>query len=284
MMLTDLAAVCRKAGLKVQEVDGWRRRGHGNFAAVTAIVCHHTAGPASGNMPSLGVVTNGRPGLDGPLCNLGLGRDGTVYVVAAGVAWHAGVVTQTTFDNWHAIGIEAEATGVNRWPDAQMDAYARLCKALAAHYKVPLRHILGHKEVCKPAGRKIDPNFSMSDFRARIANARLGDDVSAEDVWNHQIPKQGGKDGETQAAKWALAQARQRATVGMNAAQQARSAAREALSVLGDVAKLGSDTTLSDDARAALATDIAHRVAKAIERLDAEALAEQLEVTVKEEK
>jgi len=168
--LDQLAAHLRRAGLDVVEVPGWRNRGHGDFTAIKSIVCHHTAGPAVGSMPSLKVVTQGRSDLAGPLCNLALGRDGTVYVVSAGVAWHAGKVKRTEWDNQHAIGIEAEATGTDAWPEVQMDAYARLCKALMDRYELPLSAVLGHKEVCDPTGRKIDPNFNMGDFRQRIAD------------------------------------------------------------------------------------------------------------------
>ena len=170
MRLTDLAKVLRDAGLKVSEVPGWRNRGHGDFRAVQSIICHHTAGPATGDMPSLGVVTNGRVGLAGPLCNLGLGRDGTWHVIAAGYAWHAGDVARTAYRNDYSIGIEAEATGVAAtWPAAQMESYARGCAALAKHYGVPVSNVLGHKEVAVPIGRKIDPNFDMAAFRRDVA-------------------------------------------------------------------------------------------------------------------
>lgn len=175
-VLNDLATAVRKSGLPVVETNGWKSRGHGPFVAVETIVCHHTAGPASGNMPSLGVVTNGRAGLAGPLCNLGLGRDGTVYVVAAGIAWHAGVVRSSAYQNTHAIGIEAEATGTGPWSSVQMDAYAKLCRALCDHYDIPIARVLGHKEVCAPPGRKIDPNFDMGAFRKRVTNATLTED------------------------------------------------------------------------------------------------------------
>jgi len=166
----------------VVETQGWKSRGHGPFTAVETIVCHHTAGPATGNMPSLGVVKDGRPGLSGPLCNLGLARDGTVYVVAAGIAWHAGVVRSSAYQNTHAIGIEAEATGTGPWSSVQMDAYAKLCRALCDHYRIPISRVLGHKEVCSPPGRKIDPNFDMGAFRKRVTNASLEDDMPLTDA------------------------------------------------------------------------------------------------------
>ena len=173
MLLTDLADACRKSGLKVVETPGWKTRGHGALYSVQTIVCHHTATAKSapGDYPSIGVVRDGRSDLAGPLAQLGLGRSGTVYVIAAGVAYHAGEVRESSMDNWHAIGIEAEADGLSPWPAAQIDAYARLCAALADHYHVPVARVLGHKEVCAPAGRKTDPNFDMDAFRARVANA-----------------------------------------------------------------------------------------------------------------
>lgn len=168
VMLTDLADACRKSGLKVVEVDDWKTRGHGQLVSVETIACHHTAGPATGNFPSLEIVRDGRSDLSGPLAQLGLGRDGTVYVISAGVAYHAGTVKSQDYDNLHCIGIEAEATGVSSWPEVQMVAYAKLCLALCQHYKVPISRVLGHKEICSPTGRKIDPNFDMNAFRKRI--------------------------------------------------------------------------------------------------------------------
>src|SRR5690348_10467069 len=126
--LTWLPEVLEDAGLKVAEQPGWRTRGHGDIGQVRGVICHHTAGPAKGNMPSLRVVTEGRPDLSGPLAQLCLGRDGTFFVVAAGRAFHAGA------GMWHGIssgntsfiGIEAENTGLGEpWPDVQMDAYRR---------------------------------------------------------------------------------------------------------------------------------------------------------------
>lgn len=178
MMLTDLAEACRKSGLPVVEVSGWQNRGHGAMTSVDTIVVHHTATSleATGNYPSLGIVRDGRSDLPGPLAQLGLGRDGTVYVIAAGVSYHAGDTFEREEDNWHAIGIEAEHDGLSPWPAPLVDAYARLCAALADHYDVPLSRIRGHKEIAKPLGRKTDPNFDMTAFRARVADS--GDDMA----------------------------------------------------------------------------------------------------------
>lgn len=177
MLLHDLADACRKSGLPVVEVDGWRTRGHGELFAVNSVICHHTATSkaAAGNYPSLAIVRDGRSDLPGPLSQLGLGRDGTVYVIAAGVAYHAGLTFFPRQDNWHAIGIEAEHDGVSAWPPVQHSAYVRLVAALAEHYGVPLSNVQGHKEIAKPLGRKIDPNFDMTDFRARVKRVGRSD-------------------------------------------------------------------------------------------------------------
>lgn len=167
--LTSLADIARGAGLTVVEQAGWKTRGHGSMVDVQAVVCHHTAGPATGDAPSLGTVQNGRPGLDGPLAHFLLARSGVVYVVAAGQCWHAGAVLQSWQGNPHSVGIEAEGTGTASWPEVQMIAYAKLCAALAKAYGFPVSHVLGHKEVCSPVGRKIDPNFDMAGFRALVA-------------------------------------------------------------------------------------------------------------------
>jgi len=182
MYLTDLADVLRAAGLKVFEVPGWKTRGyrrlvggtyHADLLGVGSIIAHHTATTWSnaGDYPTLSTVQGGRVDLPGPLAQLGLGRSGTWYVIAAGYANHTG----TTFEPWqsnsYALGIEAEAAGTGDpkdWPEVQVDSYARGVKALADHYGVPYDRVLGHKEIAAPMGRKTDPSFDMEAFRARV--------------------------------------------------------------------------------------------------------------------
>lgn len=176
MMLTDLADVLRNAGLEVKEEPEWKTRGHGVMNSVKGILVHHTAGPKTGEYPSLKVVRDGRSDLPGPLAQLGLGRSGTWYVIAAGKSYHAGrTINDEIFGNANAIGIEAEGTGLpadntshQYWPEVQWQSYLRGVKALQAAYGVPTSNVLGHKEAAVPAGRKIDPNFSMDEFRAAL--------------------------------------------------------------------------------------------------------------------
>ncbi len=172
MYLNDLASVIRASGMNVIEVSGWQSRNHGPMVNVQSIICHHTAGATTGNYPSLGVVTGGRTDLAGPLAQLGLGRDGTVYVISNGLAWHAGAtINDALWGNSHAIGIEAENTGTQPWPEVQVAAYAKLIAVLCAHYGLGVDRVRGHKEICYPAGRKTDPNGlpgDMDGLRGRV--------------------------------------------------------------------------------------------------------------------
>lgn len=193
-MLTWLADVLRQAGLSVTEIPGWRTRGHGEPADIRGVLLHHTAGPASGNYPSLGVVRDGRPGLEGPLANLGLGRDGTWIVIAAGVAWHAGAGRAawcpTDQGNQHLIGVEAESTGVliggrADWTPQQLNAYPRGVAALLKHLGLPAARAIAHREWAP--GRKVDPaGIDMPAFRARTAALMTVPTPSEDDVsWTH---------------------------------------------------------------------------------------------------
>jgi hypothetical protein len=172
-----LPQVLRDAGLEVLEHSGWQNRGHGDMAAVQGILCHHTCGPLHGDLPDVNVLVEGRPDLGGPLCNLGLGRSGKFYMIAAGKGWHAGRGNWqgVTDGNAHLIGIEAENTGetkgprAERWPDVQMKAYQRGCAAILAHVKAKPIMAAGHKEFALPKGRKDDPSFDMAAFRIEVA-------------------------------------------------------------------------------------------------------------------
>jgi peptidoglycan hydrolase-like protein with peptidoglycan-binding domain len=168
-----LPDVLRDDGLKVATVDGWEERGHGDVGRTLGVLCHHTAGPKHGNMPSLGVLIKGRPKLPGPLAQLGLGRDGTYYVVAAGRCHHAGdgEWNGVKSGNTHFIGIEAENTGGpndSPWPSVQVDAYQRGVAAILKHSQRGAADCAGHKEYALPRGRKPDPTLDMDLFRAAV--------------------------------------------------------------------------------------------------------------------
>jgi hypothetical protein len=180
--LTWLPGVLRAAGLRVVEQPGWKTRGRAEMGAVKGVLCHNTGGAITGNMPSLGVVTNGRPDLPGPLSQLCLGRDGTFFVVAAGRCNHAGVGNWQglTSGNSSFIGIEAQNTGATSgpraegWPEVQLDAYRRGVAAILEKINADPIMCCGHKEYALPVGRKDDPTFDMDEFRFQVAAIMAG--------------------------------------------------------------------------------------------------------------
>ena len=157
--LNWLAQVLLDAGLKVAEQPDWKTRGRGDVGPIKGVICHHTAGPLNGNMPSLGIIINGRPDLPGPLSQLALGRDGTFFVVAAGRCNHAGVGNWQGFTagNTNFIGIEAENTGEttgpkkDSWPAVQIDAYQRGVAAILKKIRANAIMCAGHRGVCAAA-------------------------------------------------------------------------------------------------------------------------------------
>jgi hypothetical protein len=189
MMLTNLADIARSTGHPVTEVPGWRTRTRPSTPAglidVQTITIHETGlgHVPTTDMPSLDTLVRGRGGrnpLPGPLAQFGIGYSGRIYVVAAGLANHAGVSLETRFNREHAIGIEIEASGLGLpgdFPPVQLDAAARLAAALQRRYTAVIR---GHKETCKPIGRKVDPHFDMPQFRRR-ADRLAGTRPTTED-------------------------------------------------------------------------------------------------------
>ncbi len=176
--LTWLHDVLKDAGLKVSPVPGWEDRGLGDVGNIVGVICHHTgvSNPQKQNMPTLNSLKNGRkaePGLaalPGPLAQLGLGRDGTFFIVAAGRAAHAGKGSfKGVSGNRRFIGIEAENAGTadDPWPEAQLKAYQRGVAAILKHLGKDPSFCCGHKEYAE--GRKTDPSLDMTTFRAAVA-------------------------------------------------------------------------------------------------------------------
>lgn len=173
-----LPGVLRKAGLTVVEIKGWQDRGHGDVGKILGAMHHHTAEKIDDDKkPALDTITYGRKAskgvkaLLGPLANLGLGQDGIFYMIAAGLAWHAGPGNWkgVTTGNGSFIGTEAENNGIGEaWPSIQIECFARGSAAMAMFCKFKVEMVCGHKEYALPKGRKIDPNFDMDSFRKMV--------------------------------------------------------------------------------------------------------------------
>ena len=167
MRLTWLADVLRAARLTVVEHDGWQQRG-ADLLHVEGVVCHHTASkPTASDAAVCRILISGRSDLPGPLSQLGLARDGTVHVIAAGKANHNG------HGEWgnQSVGIEAFNDGVGEpWPQRQLDAYVAACAAICRKAGWPAAKVKAHRET--DPTRKVDPRgIDMGAFRVNVAKA-----------------------------------------------------------------------------------------------------------------
>lgn len=135
---------------------------------------------------------------------------------------------------------------------------------------------ISHAE--RDPSRRTDPGaeFPWRDFLGTYRSLMEDDMPTPTDLWDHPIPIYDGEKGEKRKARVVLSQTH-------NRAGDAREAAREANRSLSDLARLVGDVTLSDQERSVLAGEIAERTAQAVQRLDAAAVAERLEVTTKEQ-
>src|SRR3990172_1563 len=178
MRLLWLTDVLRDAGLAVVETDGWQLRGRDGMRP-RIVIGHHTAtGPSTSNAAVVALLIRGRPDLPGPLCHLGLDRQGRYHIIAAGKANHAGAGSwKDANESVEAIGIEAFNYGKSipfptrePWPQVQLDAYDHGVAALLGHIGRDASHYCGHREWATPPGRKPHPSaIDLGAMRGRIA-------------------------------------------------------------------------------------------------------------------
>lgn len=193
----NLPAILRSHGLRVVELSGWYGRGVDGSFDPDGVLCHHTASSADG-LAGTTILRYGRSDLSGPLSQIGLSRNGTVYLVASGRANHAGTAKSSGTmgsgnGNGFYIGIEAMNRGTGeRWPKAQYDAYVKLCAVLSVEITGNSHNtVRAHKETSVTG--KIDPfgptpyegSFDMDKFRARVKSvmASLSKDGSTSPAW-----------------------------------------------------------------------------------------------------
>ncbi len=171
MRLLTLPALCRRAGLDVVEVSGWQQRG-AEMGNVGAVLAHHTATGRNWSDSAVdALLRDGRPGIPGPLSQVGLDRKGRVRIIAAGTANHAGR------GSWHgvsgnsrAVGVEAYNDGTGEtWPAVQLDAWDALNAVLLDLLDLPVSRLCGHREWAPT--RKTDPaGIDLTAMRARAAS------------------------------------------------------------------------------------------------------------------
>ncbi len=179
--LSWLPGVLGSAGLDVYVLPGAATRG-GELTRVDALIGHDTvAGHDVENNRRL--LRDGRPGLAGPLSQIGGRPDGGVDVIATGRANHNGY---GRYGN-QTIGWEVYCYGglsgkEQPWNEAQREAFVKGASAIRRHLGQRLP-VLGHKE--SDPSRKIDPyGVDMEDVRRRIAAEPSAGDAYPVD--NHQ--------------------------------------------------------------------------------------------------
>ena len=182
-----LLAALRAEGLTVVEVDGWRthnRNRKGPWGPVHGVMIHHTV--TRGTDTTVRICRDGYSGLPGPLCHGVIAKDGTVHLLSAGRANHAGTgdgdVLQAVIDerpvprddetgtdgNRYFYGFECENLGDGKdpWPAAQLAAIEKAAAALCRAHGWGSRSVIGHLE-WQPG--KSDPRgFTMDSMRDRI--------------------------------------------------------------------------------------------------------------------
>ncbi len=153
------------------DVRDLRVRGYGGKPIrPRGVLEHHTASSAgSGDLPSLHICQKGRADLPGPLCQVLIGRAGTVAVITDGYANHAGTGSWPgiTNGNEQLVGVEIENDGRGeKWTPGVMRVATAVTGRLCQRFNLPVELVLGHKEWAK--GRKIDPTFDMGQFRVAV--------------------------------------------------------------------------------------------------------------------
>ncbi|MFK0217955.1 peptidoglycan-binding protein [Streptomyces vinaceus] len=192
-----LVEALRAEGVRVVEYGSWRthnRNHRGPFGPINGVMIHHTV--SSGTDASVRLCYDGYDSLPGPLCHGVIAKDGTVYLISAGRANHAGGGDARVLDaviaegdlpatakhegsagavdgNSRFYGFECVNLGDGRdpWPAEQLAAIERTSAAICRAYGWSAASVIGHKEW---SDWKSDPRgWSMDDMRERI-DRRLG--------------------------------------------------------------------------------------------------------------
>ncbi len=141
-------------------------------ADIDTIVLHHTASNnVQGDLNAL-TKPNGDKSVSAHYL---IGKDGTIFHLVDDkmTAWHAGKSslrgdTSPSVNN-RSIGIEITNDGSGKTPftEAQYRALEKLVPYLAKTYDIPMKNILGHRDVAP--GRKVDPADNFDWGRVRRA-------------------------------------------------------------------------------------------------------------------
>lgn len=190
----DFPAMLTRAGLKVVVIDGWRARTRPGGKPGVGVLNHHTGASAKGWSLAKELAyakwmfLTGRSDLPAPLCQIALGRSGTVYIGAAGRANHAGTARASgsvSSGDGNALyyGIEWMLSGTEPIPAVMMQAGVTLnavltekvtktsVQTISCHYQTS---ITGKWDIGDPNGVMLGNRrvLDVRAFRARVAAKR----------------------------------------------------------------------------------------------------------------
>ena len=148
----------RAAGIRVQEHNNWRNnRPLGNLPDRPKVIWHHDASPVGPSPGALDWIINAYNRQDAS-AQIWVSYDGVWHFIGSGVAWHTGAVLPGMPDNYSAVGVETDETTGEVWSSALLDSLRRGTAAImAAEGMDPDTYLHFHKTICKPPGRKSDP-------------------------------------------------------------------------------------------------------------------------------
>ncbi len=163
----DLLEALRAEGVDVRPEPDWKTRTAHKLFTPVGVVVHHTAGQGDGGFR---VIRDGRAGIPGPLATVHPRKDGSVHLLTAGKANHAGKGSKavlsltkkgiappgdatvrfgTNGNRWYyGIEIENLGRGLARdpYPAIQLDASIRCAAAICGMQGWTAERVIAHKE------------------------------------------------------------------------------------------------------------------------------------------
>lgn len=190
-----MVSVLREYGVTVTFEPDWENRGNGQWTdGYEGSIIHHTGTPGvsySNPGPTLRLLRDGRSDLSGPLCN-GQGRfDGSVHIIAAFPANHAGAsggpsmgpLPVTRLFNPRVMGWEMDYAGNTPMSPEQYRTALVIAEATRRLRGRPsMEWTRGHAETSIEG--KWDPGYALGKtinlaaFRADATNIQEGDDMA----------------------------------------------------------------------------------------------------------
>lgn len=202
----EINARLRAAGVVVREAPGWQSRGNGQASAYEGGLIHHTATAFGIAWPGTGVgnlLINGRgePNpLAGPLCNYAGNVDGSLTIIAAHPANHAGAsggrsmgpLPVTRDFNRRVLGLEIVYPGTEPMKDVQYRSalvWARVVADVVGHGDI--ERVRAHAETSITG--KWDPGYAPGKTIDMTAFRRdaLEEDMTPEQLLDYKIKRHG---------------------------------------------------------------------------------------------